>query len=128
MKQPCTGLLATLVAVLLVGCSQHPQATQAVLSAEDALVQVRDMAQKYAPEQLQAVEAQMNALRDLLVKCDFKAELAAAPALNAAISNLKGAAGIGVNDLDISPVPVGAINRSRLTLWAQSIVSDAHNV
>ena len=92
MKQLCTGLLATLMAVLLVGCSQHPQATQAILSSEDALVQIRDMAQTYAPDQLHAVDEQLNALRDSLAKRDFKAVLAGAPALNTAISNLKAAA------------------------------------
>ena len=93
MKQLCTGLLATLMAVLLVGCmSEKAPAEQAMASAESALVQIRDMAQKYAPDQLQAVDAQMNTLKDALAKGDYKAVLAGAPALNTAISGLKDAA------------------------------------
>jgi hypothetical protein len=93
MKQLCTGLLATLAAVLLVGCmSEKAPAEQALASAESALVQIRDMAQKYAPDQLQAVDSQLSSLKDALAKGDYKAVLAGAPALNTAISNLKDAA------------------------------------
>jgi len=93
MKKLYTGLLATLAAVLLVACiNEKAPAEQAVASAEATLVQIRDMAQKYAPDQLQAVDAQLAGLKDSLAKGDYKAVVAGAPALNTAISNLKDAA------------------------------------
>jgi hypothetical protein len=101
MKQLCTGLLATLAAVLLVGCmSEKVPAEQAIASAESALVQIRDMAQKYAPDQLQAVDAQLSSLKDALAKGDYKAVLAGAPALNTAISTLKDAASAKQQEAD----------------------------
>jgi len=50
------------------------------------------MAQKYAPDQLQAVDAQFNGVKDSLSKGDYKGVLAAMPGLNSAISGLKDAA------------------------------------
>lgn len=93
MKKLYTGLLATLAAVLLVACiNEKAPAEQAVASAEASLVQIRDAAQKYVPDQLQAVDAQLNGLKDSLAKGDYKAVVAGAPALNSAISSLKDAA------------------------------------
>ena len=93
MKKLYTGLLATLEAVLLVACiNEKAPAEQAIASAEASLVQIRDAAQKYAPDQLQAVDTQLAGLKDSLAKGDYKAVVAGAPALNTAISNLKDAA------------------------------------
>jgi len=93
MKKLYTGLLATLAAVLLVACiNEKAPAEQAIASAEASLVQIRDMAQKYVPDQLQAVDAQLAGLKDSLAKGDYKAVVAGAPALNSAISSLKDAA------------------------------------
>jgi hypothetical protein len=93
MKKHFTWLLATLAAVLMVGCAMDKgPAEQAVASAETSLAAVRDMAQKYVPDQLQAVETQLGTVKDSLAKGDYKAVLAAAPALTTAISNLKDAA------------------------------------
>lgn len=93
MKKLSVWLLATLMAVALVGCANDKApAEQAVASAETALAQIRDMAQRYAPDQLQAVDAQFNGIRDSLNKGDYKGVLAAVPALNTAISGLKDAA------------------------------------
>jgi hypothetical protein len=90
MKKTSVWLLATLATVLIVGCSsQKGPAEQAVGSAEAALASVRDMAQKYAPEQLGAVEAQLQSAKDSLAQGDYKAVLASAPALSTAISGLK---------------------------------------
>lgn len=90
MKKQAVWLLATLATVLLVACmSEKAPAEQAIASAETALAQVRDPAQKYAPDQLQAIDAQLAAMKDSLAKGDYKAVLAAAPALNTAISSLK---------------------------------------
>ena len=93
MKKLSVWLLATLMAVALVGCANDKApAEQAVASAETALAQIRDMAQRYAPDQLQAVDAQFNSIKDGLSKGDYKGVLAAMPALNTAISGLKDAA------------------------------------
>lgn len=91
MKKSSLWLLATLAAVLLVaGCqNQRAPAEQAVASAESALTNIRDMANQYAPDQLQAVDAQLNSVKDSLAKGDYKGVLAAMPALNSAIGNLK---------------------------------------
>ena len=93
MKKLSVWLLATLMAVALVGCANDKApAEQAVASAETALAQIRDMAQRYAPDQLQTVDAQFNSIKDGLNKGDYKGVLAAMPALNTAISGLKDAA------------------------------------
>jgi Prokaryotic membrane lipoprotein lipid attachment site len=93
MKKSSVWLLALLAAVALAGCAmQKAPAEQAVASAETALAAVRDQAQKYVPDQLQAVQAQLDSAKDSLAKGDYKTVLAAAPQLNAAISSLKDAA------------------------------------
>jgi len=92
MKKQSVWLLA-LAAVLVVGCAnQKAPAEQAVAGAETALAAVRDDAQKYVPDQLQAVDSQLAALKDSLTKGDYKAVLTGAPTLNSAISSLKDAA------------------------------------
>jgi len=89
MKKPSFWVLATL-AVLIAACAnQRGPAEQAVTAAESALTNIRDMANRYAPDQLQAVDAQLNGVKDSLAKGDYKGVMAAMPALNNAISNLK---------------------------------------
>jgi len=74
----------------LVGCANDKApAEQAVAHAETALGQIRDMAQHYAPDQLQTVDAQLTSIKDSLSKGDYKAVLAGVPSLNSAISGLK---------------------------------------
>ena len=90
MKKSSLWVLATLAAVLIAGCqNQRAPAEQAVQAADSALTNIRDMANHYAPDQLQAVDAQLNAVKDSLAKGDYKGVLAAMPAVNTAISNLK---------------------------------------
>ena len=90
MKKPSLWVLATLAAVLIAGCqNQKAPAEQAVAAADSALTNIRDMATRYAPDQLQAVDAQLNSVKDSLNKGDYKAVLANMPAVNSAISNLK---------------------------------------
>ena len=92
MKKQSVWLLA-LAAVLAVGCAnQKGPAEQAVAGTESALAAVRHDAQKYVPDQLQAVDAQLAALRGSLAKGDYKAVLTGAPTLNSAISSLRDAA------------------------------------
>ena len=92
MKKHSVWLLG-LAAVLVVGCAnQKAPAEQAVAGAETALAAVRDDAQKYVPDRLQAVDAQLAALKDNLAKGDYRAALTGAPTVNSAIRSLKDAA------------------------------------
>ena len=101
MKKQSVWLLVTLAAVLVVGCAnQKAPAEQAVAGAETALAAVRDNAQKYVPDQLQAVESQLAALKDSFAKGDYKAVLTGAPTLNSAISAMKDAAEAKKADAD----------------------------
>jgi hypothetical protein len=93
MKRLSTWLLAMFAAGLVAGCaSQKAPAEQAIAGAESSLAAVRDAAQKYAPDQLQAVEDQLKGLKDSLAKGDYRAVLTGAPTVNTAISSLKEAA------------------------------------
>jgi predicted small lipoprotein YifL len=93
MKKQIVWLLAAAMMLALAGCaSQKGPAQQAIASAETALAAVRDQAQKYVPDQLQAVESQLQSAKDAFAKGDYKAVIATAPALTAAVSSLGEAA------------------------------------
>ena len=93
MKKQFVWLLAAMMAMLVIGCAdQKGPAQQAIASAETAVSAVRDMAQKYVPDQLQAVDAQIASAKDAFAKGDYKGVLAAAPGITAAISSMKDAA------------------------------------
>jgi hypothetical protein len=95
MKKLSLWLLAALAAALVMSCTnQKAPAEQAIAGAEASLAAVRDSAQKYAPDQLQAVEDQLKGLKDTLAKGDYRAVLTGAPTVNSAISSLKEAAEI----------------------------------
>ena len=101
MKKLSVWLLAGLAAALVMSCAnQKAPAEQAVAVAEAALAAVRDSAQKYAPDQLQAVEDQLKGLKDSLAKGDYKAVLTGAPTVNSAINSLKDAAEAKKADAD----------------------------
>src|ERR1700739_838909 len=93
MKKLSLWLLAAFAAALVTSCAnQKAPAEQAIAGAETSLAAVRDTAQKYAPDQLQAVEDQLKGLKDSLAKGDYRAVLTGAPTVNSAISSLKEAA------------------------------------
>jgi hypothetical protein len=90
MKKTSFWMLAALAAVFIIGCqNQRAPAEQAIAAAESALTSIRDMATRYAPDQLQSVDAQLNGVKDSFAKGDYKGVLAAIPALNTAIGSLK---------------------------------------
>jgi hypothetical protein len=90
MKKPSLWVLVTLAAVLVAACqNQRVPAEQAVAAAESSLTNIRDAATHYAPDQLQAVDAQLTSVKDSLSKGDYKGVLAAMPSLNTAINNLR---------------------------------------
>jgi hypothetical protein len=93
MKKLSVWLLAAFVAALVMSCAnQKAPAEQAIAGAETSLAAVRDAAQKYAPDQLQAVEDQLKGLKDSLAKGDYRGVLTGAPTVNSAITSLKEAA------------------------------------
>lgn len=93
MKKQLTWLMAAMMAMLIIGCAnQKGPAEQAISGAESGLNAIRDTAQKYVPDQLAAVDAQLASLKDALSKGDYKAVMAGAPGLTAAIGSLKDAA------------------------------------
>jgi hypothetical protein len=101
MKKSSVWLLTALAAVLILGCAnQKAPAEQAVASAESALTNIRDAATHYAPDQLAAVDAQLNSAKDMLAKGDYKGVMAAMPALNSAISSLKDTASAKQQEAD----------------------------
>ena len=93
MKKLSVWLLAALAAALLAGCAnQKAPAEQAVADATAALSAVREDAQKYAPDQLQAADEQLRSLKDSFAKGDYRAVLTSAPTLTSSIRALKVAA------------------------------------
>jgi hypothetical protein len=93
MKRLPVGPVAALVVLLVAGCaSQKGPAEQAVATAGASLAAVRADAQKYAPEQLQAVDDQLRSLKDSFAKGDYRSVLTSAPTLNSSIRALKDAA------------------------------------
>ena len=101
MKKLSHWLLAALAAALVMSCAnQKAPAEQAVADAEASLTAVRDSAQKYAPDQMQAVEDQLKGLKNSLAKGDYKAVLTGAPTVNSAINSLKDAAEAKKADAD----------------------------
>ena len=93
MKKLSIWLLTALAALALGGCSADKgPAEKALGTAEAAFGAVHDQAMKYAPVQLGAVEDQLQQVKDSYARGDYKAVVAAAPALTAAINGLKDAA------------------------------------
>ncbi|HVN44278.1 MAG TPA: hypothetical protein VMT66_03425 [Steroidobacteraceae bacterium] len=90
MKKISLWVLAAFAALAVAACqNQRAPAEQAVAAAESSLTNIRDAASHYAPDQLQAVDTQLNSVKDTLSKGDYKGVLAAMPALNTAIANLR---------------------------------------
>lgn len=82
-------LAALCATALVIGCSNLKEpATQAVAAAESSLAAVKEAAAQYAPGSLRPVESQIASLQDSLAKGDYKAVMAAAPSVTAAIGGL----------------------------------------
>jgi predicted small lipoprotein YifL len=93
MKKQTVWLMAALAALALAGCANDKgPAEQAIANADAALAQIHDAALKYIPEQLGAVTTQLDSLKDAANRGDYKAVLAAAPAVMTAIGALKDSA------------------------------------
>src|SRR5262245_55248147 len=89
--RPLTPRWIVIAALLLaVGCAnQKGPAEAAVAQVESAAAALRDEGQKYAPEALQGLDSALASARDKIAKGDYKAVLADAPQLDAALGTLK---------------------------------------
>jgi hypothetical protein len=84
------------VAMLASGCAQQRgPANKALESVEDSLKNIRDDAQKYAPEGLKAVDAQVANLKESFDKKEYDNVLAGTPALQKAVDSLSAAVNSG---------------------------------
>lgn len=93
MNKPIAGLAVLVTALMLGACNSAKGPAEAALaSAESTFAAIHDTAQKYAPEQMGGVEAQLQSMKDAYVRGDYKAVAEAAPALTAALAKLKDAA------------------------------------
>ena len=89
MRIPALILALGASALLAVGCARNEEpAKQAVDSAETALNQVRPEAAKVVPEQLQAADDKLAALKIGLAKEHYKEVLAEAKKFNAEVVTL----------------------------------------
>jgi hypothetical protein len=117
-----------LAATLLFACAtQKEPAEKAVAQVEAALAALKDDAAKYASAELQAVETQVGALKEKLAKKDYKAVLAEAPQVQAAVASLqsdvagkKAAATEQWNSLSADVPKMVAAIQSRVDILGQS--------
>lgn len=87
---PVKWLSLVLAALLLAACAnQKAPAEKAVADIEASLASIRDDASRYASTELQQVESGLASLRDNLGKKDYKAVVAAAPAVSAQLATLQ---------------------------------------
>jgi hypothetical protein len=82
--------IALAAAVILAACAnQKEPAEQAVAKVDASLNEVRADAQKYAADQLQAVDTSVNRLKDNLSKQDYRAVVMGAPSVQSEVDALK---------------------------------------
>jgi hypothetical protein len=82
--------IALAAAVILAACAnQKEPAEQAVAKVDASLNEVRADAQKYAADQLQAVDTSVNRLKDNLSKQDYRAVVMGAPSVASEVDALK---------------------------------------
>jgi hypothetical protein len=86
----CNWLAAGLAVMLMSACSsQKEPAEQAIARMDNTMSGIHDSAAKYAPDTLQAVEAQVATIKQSFAKGDYAGVLAAAPGVNSSIANLR---------------------------------------
>lgn len=84
------------VAMLASGCAQQRgPANKALEAVEDSLKNVRDDAQKYAPDGLKSVEAQLKNLKQSFDDKHYDNVLAGTPSLQKAVDSLAAAVNAG---------------------------------
>ncbi len=82
-------------AILLVSAcsSQKDPAAKALERIDNTMAMIHDSAQKYSPDALPGVQAQVTAIHQTFAKGDYAGVLAQVPAVNTAVSNLRSDAG-----------------------------------
>jgi hypothetical protein len=86
------GILALAATAILAACAnQKEPAENAVAKIEASLNDVRADAQKYAADQLQAVDTSVNRLKDNLAKKDYRNVVMGAPSVSSEVESLKSA-------------------------------------
>jgi hypothetical protein len=90
MKKSVVALIAALVAFTSAACtSQKEPAARAIGDLETALVNIRRDAAEFAPDALQAFEAELAAAKEVYGKGEYEAVLAATPQLGEHVTTLK---------------------------------------
>lgn len=89
-------LAAVATTLLATGCSQQKQnATKVLENVEMKLAEVKNDAERYAPDGLKGVEAQLERLNKSLEAKDYNDVIAGAPQLTKAVDSLKQAVDAG---------------------------------
>jgi hypothetical protein len=87
-------ITAGFATLLVSACSsQQDPAAQALEKIDNTMAMIHDSAQKYSPETLPGVQAQVTAIHQTFTKGDYAGVLAQAPAVNTAVANLRSDAG-----------------------------------
>ena len=119
-------LAAAVAAMLMLACSnQKEPAEQAIAKIDNQLDAIHDTAAKYSPDMLQSVQSQVASIKQSFSKGDYAAVIAAAPAANTAITNLKQDASTKAADADAAEAKVKQEWRN-LTYEVPKLVADLH--
>jgi hypothetical protein len=87
-------IAAGLATLLVSACSsQKDPAAKALERIDNTMAMIHDSAQKYSPDTLPGVQAQVTAIHQTFAKGDYAGVLAQAPAVNTAVANLRSDAG-----------------------------------
>jgi hypothetical protein len=122
----CNWLAAGLAVMLMSACSsQKAPAEQAIARMDNTMTAIHDSAARYAPDTLQAVEAQVAAIKQSYAKGDYAGVLAAAPGVNTAIANLRQDAGAKQSAVDAEAAKVKQQWRN-LTYEVPKMVAGLH--
>jgi hypothetical protein len=112
--------------MLMSACSsQKEPAEQAIARMDNTMTAIHDSAAKYTPDTLQAVEAQVAAIKQSYAKGDYAGVLAAAPGVNTAIANLRQDAGAKQSAVDAEAAKVKQQWRN-LTYEVPKMVAGLH--
>ena len=83
-------ITAGLATLLVSACSsQKDPAAKALEKIDNTMAMIHDSAEKYSPDSLPGVQAQVTAIHQTFAKGDYAGVLAQAPAVNTAVSNLR---------------------------------------
>jgi hypothetical protein len=125
MKRP-NWLAAGVAAMLMLACSsQKDPAEQAIAKIDGSLQAIHDTAAKYSPDGLQAVQAQVTALKQNFAKGDYNAVLTSAASVSAAVDQLKQDVNTKSAEADAALAKVKQQWRN-LTYEVPKLVADLH--